>query len=105
MAIPISIGKARIFPFTATMSNGAVDTALPASVDANDPARLKVAMNPANNRQFGVLALAGGSASLVNVTVNSTLSASVAISVPTPTLQSVSIGTDGGEIDPPAWLL
>lgn len=105
MSISITLGKARIFPVTATMSNGSIDTTLPAVASSNQPTKVKVMMNPADNREVGVLALAPTSGAQANVIVNGQINAQVIVSVPAPTLQSVSIGADGGEVDPPAWLI
>lgn len=105
MSIPITQGKARLFPVTATLSNGAIDTALPAVASSNQPTKVKVMMNPADNRELGILALAPTSSAQANVIVNGQIAAQVIVSVPAPTLQSVAIGTDAGEIDPPAWLV
>lgn len=105
MSISITQGKARLFPVTATMSNGAIDTALPAVASTNQSTKVKIMMNPADNREVGVLALAPTSGAQANVTVNGQLAAQVIVSVPAPTLQSVAIGADAGEIDPPFWLV
>jgi hypothetical protein len=104
MAISIQVGKARLFPFTAVMSSGPPDTSLPATAETNQATKIKVAINPSNNRELGVLALAPTTGANATARVNSDKAATVAISVPAPTLDSVTMGTDGGEVDPPSWL-
>ncbi len=104
MAIQINVGKARIFPLTANMSDGGTNTTIASSVSTFATATLRVLINPSNNREMGVLALASGAAADVTATIG-TKNSSVLVQPVTPTLVSVVIGTDAGEVDPPAWLL
>ncbi len=96
-----------LFPITATMSNNTPNASLPASVGTN-VGTLKVAINPSDNRELGVLALASGAVGDVNVTVGTGAAAkqaTIQIQPVAPALASVSIGAGGGEIAPPAWLV
>jgi len=104
MSISITLGKSRIFPINATLSNGAPDTTTTCTAETNQASSVKVAMNPANNRELGVLALAPTTGATV-IARCGTFIPSITVSVPTPTLASVTFGADGGEVDPPAWLV
>lgn len=104
MATILPIGKARVLTINANMSDSSLDTALPMTATTNQPSKLKVRVNPDNPREVGVLALAATSGASVTATVNSDKFVQVTFQVPAPTLSSVTVGSDSGEIDPPAWL-
>lgn len=101
----IPVGKAHILTIAANMSDGSQDTALPMTAATNQPSKLKVKINPSNPREVGVLALAPTSGATVTSTVNSDKFVQVTFQVPTPTLTSVTVTSDGGEVDPPQWLI
>lgn len=107
MSTSITLGKARIIPFTVSLSNGGTDTTTnPSSVATNQSSNLKVVLNPNNNREVGVIALAPTTGADVNVFVAAFI-ATVTLSVPTPTITGAQFGTPGGELDQanwPSWL-
>lgn len=105
MPTVLPIGKAHILTIHANMSDGSLNTTLPMITGSNQPTKIKAKINPSNSREVGVLALAATTGATVTSTVNAAISVQVDFQVPSPTLTSVTIGSDGGEIDPPQWLI
>lgn len=101
----LPVGKARILSISANMSDGSSNTTLPMTAASNQTSKLKAKVNPGNNRQVGVLALSPTSGATMTATVNSDKSVSVDFQVPAPTLESATVVSDSGEIDPPQWLI
>lgn len=103
MSTTINVGRARLFNFTAS-AGGVTDTTSAATVGASNPAVIRATMNPSNNRQFAVVALAAGGTN-ANVTCGP-VTAHAFINVPSPPpVDTVTIDEAGvgPEIDPPSW--
>jgi hypothetical protein len=105
MIITLSIGKAKVFPITATKSDGSLDTTSTAVVGTNIPSSIKVKLNPTNNREFGILAVAPTSGADVHVNVGAIGAPVFQVVISVPILVSVEVGADAGEVDPPDWLM
>ncbi len=104
MSISITQGKALLFPLVVPLSNGGFDTTTAlTSLGTNQATNLKVLMNPSNPREVGVLALAPTSGAEVTAIIGG-FTATVTVSVPSPTINGASFGTPGAEISPPSWL-
>lgn len=101
MSTSINIGKARVFNF-AVSAGGNPDNTTSASVAAGNGALIRTTMNPTNNRQFAVVALAATAGINANVTCAS-ITAHALITVPAaPVIDSVVIDEAGvgPEVDP-----
>lgn len=105
MSTILPIGKAHLLTISANMSDGSTNLTLPMTASTNEPTRLKVKINPGNGREVGVLALAGASGATVSATINGEKFVQVEFQVPVPTLASVTIAADSGEVTPPQWLI
>lgn len=103
MPTTITVGKARLFSVS-TLALGNLDLAAPVTVGASNGAVIRATMNPTNNRQFAVVALAPGQTN-ANVTCNG-ITAHALVTVPAPPpVDTVTIDEAGvgPEIDPPSW--
>ena len=100
MTTTINVGKARVFTF-AVLAAGVPDLTTPATTDPSNPLTCRVTMNPSNNRQFGVVALAAGTTN-ANVHCGAVTSHAL-INVPSPpppdtiTIDEAGVGP---EVDP-----
>lgn len=105
----IRVTKAALFSFTVLNVAGQVDTTTTATVGSSNPSAMRVTINPDNNREVAVVVT-----SLTGVNSNNPIVAATVTAfghtvskgftlASAPDLSGVTLGADGGEIDPPSW--
>jgi hypothetical protein len=112
MATPVHQGKAILFAVACHNPDGTLNTTAVMTIAPGNANNLTARMNPADNRQAGVLGLVSGTS--VNVQVHAptgpggadrTSSMLFQVDAPLVDNSNAEFGALGAEVDPPSWLL
>lgn len=104
----LTVGKFRSSLFVVKNADGSVNTTASLSVAPGNPSTLRVRVNPANNREVGVLGLGVSAGVNANVSVTlpgGTLTVNSLFVVSAANQEALIEGTwSDPETDPPAWM-
>lgn len=104
----ISVGKFRSCLFTVRNADGSVNTTATLSATPGNATKLRVRVNPANNREVGVVGLEASAGINANVSVTlpgGTFTANVLFTVTALNQEGLEEGTwSDPEANPPAWM-
>lgn len=108
MSVNIAQGLCRLYTVVATLNNGQPYAGTDLLGNSNQAASVRARVNPADNRQIGVLALevTTGATVVVANPANTVRSPDLIVSVTAPSLQSITLQAASPDVDvpPPAWL-